>query len=138
MEDYLAKNPGKTAEDFLKLKALSVEIYHQQVINENRTSRLDVSMNGLEERSEFATVSLDATLIHTSDTHNVIKGANRLLDSGDLTEVQRRRFVLYFIEGLSYRQIAKKGNVYQSAVRERLQWTLKKLRKLIDGGSDVF
>lgn len=95
MEDYLAKNPGKTAEDFLKLKALSVEIYHQQVINENRTSRLDVSMNGLEERSEFATVSLDATLIHTSDTHNAIKGANRLLDSGDLTEVQRRRFVLY-------------------------------------------
>ncbi len=42
LEDYLAESPGKTAEDFLELKALSDEIYHQQVTHENRTSRLDV------------------------------------------------------------------------------------------------
>lgn len=49
LENYLAENPGKTAEDFLELKAPSDEIYHQQIIDENRTSRLAVSMNGLEE-----------------------------------------------------------------------------------------
>jgi hypothetical protein len=49
LKDYLAENPEKTVEDFLELKALSDEIYHQQVIDENRTSRLDVSINGMEE-----------------------------------------------------------------------------------------
>ena len=33
LEDYLAENPGRTAQDFLELKALSDEIYHQQVIH---------------------------------------------------------------------------------------------------------
>ncbi|WP_333783126.1 hypothetical protein [Lutispora saccharofermentans] len=38
LEDYLTENPGKTAEDFLELKALSDEIYHEQVMQENRTN----------------------------------------------------------------------------------------------------
>jgi hypothetical protein len=58
LEDYLAENPNKTAEDFLELKALSDEIYHQQVIDENRTSRLHFSMNGSEETEVLATNSL--------------------------------------------------------------------------------
>jgi len=33
LEDYLVENPGKTAEDFIELKSLSDEIYHQQVIH---------------------------------------------------------------------------------------------------------
>ncbi len=49
LEDYLSENPSKTAEDFRELKALSDEMYHQQVIHENRTSRLDVPIGGLEE-----------------------------------------------------------------------------------------
>lgn len=138
LEDYLVENQGNTEQNFLDLKALSDEIHHQQVIDENRTSRLDVSMIGLEETEALATIPLDTSLIHKSDNKNAMVAAKRLLDSGDLTEVQRRRFILYFVEGLSYRQIAKKENVHQSAVWESLQWTLKKLRKLFDECSDVF
>ncbi|MDD3393216.1 MAG: hypothetical protein PHG19_01060 [Anaerotignum sp.] len=79
LEDYLAENPGKTIEDFLELKALSDEIYHQQVIDENRTSRLDVSMNGLEETEALATVPLDRSLIHKIDSKNAMEATKRLL-----------------------------------------------------------
>ncbi|MGF7145901.1 DNA-directed RNA polymerase specialized sigma24 family protein [Anaerotaenia torta] len=129
LEDYLAENPGKTAQDFLELKALSDEIYHQQVTHENRTSRLDVNINGLEETEQLAAPPLDLDLIHKSDTRKAKEAAKRLLDSGELTEIQRRRFILHFFQNVSLRQIAKKENVHQSAVWESLQWALKKLRK---------
>lgn len=99
LEDYLAENPDKTTDDFLELKALSDEIYHQQIIDENRTSRLNVSINGLEETEVLATVSLDTELIHKSDNKNAMEAAKRLLDSGDLTEVQRRRVSSAFLSG---------------------------------------
>lgn len=34
LDDYLTENPGKTEQDFLELKALSDEIYHEQVITQ--------------------------------------------------------------------------------------------------------
>lgn len=45
LEDYLKSNPDKTEQDFATMKALSNEIYHKQVTDENRTSHLDVSIN---------------------------------------------------------------------------------------------
>ncbi len=128
LEDYLAENPGKTSEDFLELKALSDEIYHQQIIHENRTSRLDVSMNGLEETEALATDSLNTALIHKIDGENAMEAAKWLLASGTLTEVQQRRFVLHFFQGLSIRQIAVKESVHQRAVWDSLQWASKKLK----------
>lgn len=132
LEDYLAENPGKSSEDFMELKALSDEIYHQQVTHENRTSRLDVSINGLEETEQLATPPLDLDLIHKSDTKKAMEVAKRLLASGTLTEVQQRRFVLHFFQGLSIRQIAVKESVHQRAVWDSLQWASKKLKKFFD------
>ncbi|MEA4847020.1 MAG: RNA polymerase subunit sigma-24 [Clostridiaceae bacterium] len=133
LEGYLAENPGRTAQDFLELKALSDEIYYQQVTHENRISRLDVSINGLEETEQLAAPPFDLDLIHKSDTTKAKEAAKRLLDSGELTDIQRRRFLLHVFQNESLRQIVKKENVHQSAVWESLQWTLKKLRKLFDG-----
>lgn len=132
LKDYLAENPEKTVEDFLELKALSDEIYHQQVIDENRTSRLDVSINGMEETEVFATASLDVELIHKKDTEKAIKAAKRLIDSGDLTEVQRRRFVLHFFQGLSYRQIASREGVHFTSVHESIEAATAKLQKFFE------
>ena len=129
LEDYLAENPGKTAEDFLELKALPDEIYHQQVIDENRTSRLDVSINGFEDTEALATVSLDTELIHKKDTEKAIEAARQLLDSGGLTEVQRRRFLLHFFQGLSYRQIASCEGVHFTSVHESIEVATVKLQK---------
>lgn len=132
LEDYLRENPGRTAEDFAKLKALSDEIYHEQVVQTNRTSRLDVTMNGLEESEQLAAVSLDTELIHRQDGGNALKAARQLLDSSELTEVQRRRFILHFFEGLSYRQIAKREGVFFTSVAESVGAATYKLKKFFE------
>lgn len=129
LEDYLAENPGKTTDDFLELKALSDEIYHQQVIDENRTSRLDVSINGLEETEQLSVPALDSDLIHKSDTKKAKEAAKWLLGSGELTEIQRRRFLLHFVEGLSYRQIAGREGVHFTSVHESIEAATAKLQK---------
>ena len=134
LEDYLVENPGKTAEDFMELKALSDEIYHQQVIDENRTSRLNVSINGLEDTEALATASLDVELIHKKDTEKAIESARQLLDSGGLTEVQRRRFLLHFFQGLSYRQIASCEGVHFTSVHESIKAATAKLQRFFDIG----
>ncbi|SFG94105.1 hypothetical protein SAMN05660211_04457, partial [Enterocloster clostridioformis] len=58
LADYLRDNPGKTEEDFARLKALSDEIYHQQDRQAQRTCRLDVSIHGLEETYFIATPAI--------------------------------------------------------------------------------
>ena len=108
---------------------MSDEIYHEQVTHENRTSRLDVSINGLEETEQLAAPPLDLDLIHKNDTQKAKEAARRLLDSGELTEIQRRRFILHYFSGLSTRQIAEKEAVHQRAVWDSLQWASKKLKK---------
>lgn len=129
LADYLTANPDKTAEDFAILKAYSDELYHDQVILEHRTSRLDVTMNGLEETEHLATVSLETELIHKTDGQAIMKAAKQLLHSGKLTEIQRRRFILHYYQGLSIRHIAAKENVDFRAVWESLYWSTKKLKK---------
>lgn len=128
LEDYLAENPGKTAEDFQELKALSDEIYHRQVVHEHRTSRLDVTINGLEETEPLSAPPPDTMLIHNAEKNKALKAARQLLDSGQLTETQRRRFILHFFQGLSIRQISEREQVHQRAVWDSLQWASKKIK----------
>ncbi|HDR5039285.1 TPA: hypothetical protein QCR75_005748 [Bacillus anthracis] len=72
------------------------EFYHQQVIDEDRTSHLDVSINGLAEIELLSTDPLDVELIRESVTKKVIETTKRLLKSEDLTQVQGQRFMLHF------------------------------------------
>lgn len=129
LEDYLRENPEKTAEDFEKLKDLSDAIYHEQVIQEHRTSRLNVSIHEMEEHLLAINTDLETEFIQRMEEGKALTAAHRLLQSGKLTLVQRRRFFLHFFKGLSTRQIAKLEGVNQKAVWESLMWAEKKLKK---------
>ena len=48
-----------------------------------------------------------------------------------LSEVQRRRIILYYFEDLSYRQIAKLEGVNFRSVAESITGATKKLKKLV-------
>lgn len=133
LEDYLHDNPHKTEEDFVQLKALSDEIYYLQDRQGQRTSRYDVSLNGLEEVVIGPTLPIDTELIKKSEEAKALAAAEQLLDSGKLTMIQRKRFLLYFFEGLSTRQIAKLEGVNQKTVWESLMWAEKKLKKIYEG-----
>ena len=49
-----------------------------------------------------------------------------------LTEVQRERLHLYFLEGLTYRQIAEKKRIGEKNVRESITGAIKKIKKFFD------
>lgn len=86
-------------------------------------------MNNLEETEQLSVPAIDGELIQMEEKHKVLEAAERLLHSGKLTEIQCRRFYMYFIKGLSTRRIAEIEGVHQRAVWDSLQWAEKKLKK---------
>ena len=132
LEDYLRDNPNKTEADFAGLKNLSDEIYYQQDRQSYRTSRLDVSMGEMDETVVPTVPSIDTELIQKAEEQKVLDAARRLLHSGKLTAVQKRRFLLHFFQGLSTRQIASLEGVHQRAVWDSLIWAEKKLKKIYE------
>lgn len=129
LADYLRENPGKTETDFMELKALSDAIYHEQDVEEARYVRRAGTLECMENSERYASAPLDVELISRHETDEALKAATRLLASGNLTEVQRRRFMLHFFHGLSIRQIAHEEAVHKRAVWDSLQWAEKKLKK---------
>lgn len=95
---------------------------------EHRTGRLDVSINGLEDTTQLSTASIDVGLIHKQDAGKALKAAKLLLNSGKLTEVQQRRFILHYFKGYSTRKIAQLEKVTHQSVCESLWWSTKKLK----------
>lgn len=132
LEDYLKANPDKIAEDFAKLKAFSDETYHQQDLDDTGYGKRKRSTDMMPEQKQPATVSLDVELIHKADGQAAVKATKLLLNSGDLTEVQRRRFILHFMQGLSYRQIAEKEGVHFTSVQESIEAATRKLKKYFE------
>ena len=132
LEDYLRDNPDKTEADFMELKALSDEIYYRQDRQEYRVSHRDVSINGMEDTIIASALSVDEELVQKDEEKKALVSAKCLLESGKLTAVQKRRFMLHFFKGLSIRQIAKLEGVHQRAVWDSLMWAEKKLKKIYE------
>lgn len=132
LEEYLRDNPDKTEADFEELKAMSDEIYYQQDRQEHRTNRLNISIDKIKDKVAETTLPMDVELIRKEEERKVLEAAKKLLHSGKLTPVQRRRFLLYFFQGLSTRQIAKLEGVHQRAVWDSLMWAEKKLKKFYE------
>ena len=129
LADYLRENPHKTKQDFLALKALSDEMYHEQDLGETAYGKRARNLDWLDESEKYATPALDALLVEKSEKKNALLAAQSLLESGELTEVQRRRFIQHFFSGLSYREIAQRENVFFTSIAESVGAAVKKLQK---------
>ncbi|MDE7247444.1 MAG: sigma-70 region 4 domain-containing protein [Lachnospiraceae bacterium] len=131
LKDYLRDNPDKTAEDFAELKALSDEIYHEQVVLEHRTCRKNISIDLVPEAELAIEPEFNGEQMEQQEENErALRAIYKLLHSGMLTEVQRRRFLLHYFQGLSIRQIAEMERVHQRAVWDSLMWAGKKLKKI--------
>lgn len=132
LEDYLKQNPDRTADDFAKLKALSDDIYHKQDLNENRTSRRDVSIDLIDEKAfaEERTVLQD--MIEREDKEKALLAAKELLEKGKLTEIQKRRFIQHYFQGISMRKIAKCEGIQHSSVVRSLELARIKLKNIFE------
>lgn len=131
LEDYIRENPDKTEEDFLALKAISDEIYADQERALHTGTYRDVPLDGCR---GVSVPSAEKDVIHALTLVELEKIQVQLeyfLDTGPLTDVQRRRFRLYCIQGLSTRQIARAEGVVQKSVWKSLQYCQKKFRKFL-------
>lgn len=131
LTEYLQDNPDKTERDFIELKALSDGIYYEQALADTRYEKQKQSLGKLEESEQFATPAVDTLLIHNSDKGQVLKAAKLLLESRELTEVQRRRFIKHFFEGQSYRKIAAQENVHFTSIQESIEGAVRKMKKYL-------
>ena len=112
LADYLAENPGKTEADFRELKRVSDEIYEEQDRAESRQTRRNVSMNALRNTLQYADKSAEDTFFDGMDMREEDGSARLRLEEarkalGALTEAQRRRYLMYRVEGLTICEIAE-------------------------------
>ena len=136
LEDYLTENPGKTEDDFLKLKAFSDADYLSQDRMDYQQTWKNSSISDLDETTECCTSSPEESMIVEMDKLDEIKTrkyqtqlARQALES--LTDVQRRRYLMYHIDGLTTRRIAEIEGVEQRSVMDSLEWAEKKIKKFL-------
>ena len=128
MADYLRDNPDKTEADFWELKALSDEIYLEQVRLETAQGKKTVSMTGLEDTVAHPTPSLDDDYITADENRRIKLAVDKLFLCGKLTSKQKERFVRHFFDGVSLRKIASDEGVHFTSVDESIRRAVDKLR----------
>ena len=129
LEEYLRENPGKSKADFTELKALSDEMYFRQDRSDNAQSKKTVSLHALEETALCASVSPEDTYIGDETTLHQMQKVKKALNK--LTDIQRKRYLLYTVQGLSTWQIADLEGTNQKSVYESLQAAEKKIKKVL-------
>ena len=133
LEDYLQENPDKTEADFAELKALSDEIFEEEARDKNRQTYRDISIHGLHENTAFAVAAADVEIIDRPEQYakeqQKRQSAKKALDK--LTDTQRRRYLMYYVCGLSMRKIAEKEGVLHSKIQKSLAAAEKKIKGII-------
>jgi hypothetical protein len=136
LEDYLRENPGKTEADFAALKALSDEMFLEQDRSEYQQTWKDVSLLGLSETEQCGAPPMEDDISgDDADTEaDKLRRQIGLAAFNKLTEVQRRRYILHRVKGLTIRKIAVLEGVFFTSVFESLQAAEKKIKKILDKG----
>lgn len=137
LTDYMRENPDKTPEDFSKLKAISDADYKERDRLGYQQTWKNTSYDVLEESGSCYSLSPEESMIDDFEAQEEAEHrgkrvilAKRLLDK--LTDVQRKRYLLYVVKGLSTHQIAEKEGVNQKSVYECLQAVEKKVKKFLE------
>ena len=134
--DYLAENPDRTESDFRELKELSNSMYFEQDRKENAQTKKNVPIYDIDDTELCLEKSPEELFIdeinaqeETEMWQQMMTTANLAME--DLTEVQRKRYLLYAVEGMSTWQIADLEGVNQKSVHESLQAAEKKIKKFL-------
>ena len=134
LKDYLRENPGKTQADFIRLKALSDSDYYEQDRLDYRQTWKNIPLEEIAEAASPTDLSPEYKAIEQPERELKLKQkyelAKLVLDK--LTEVQRRRYLLYVVRGLTTRQIAEKEGVAQRSVMDSIEWAEKKIKKFLE------
>jgi len=131
--DFLDENPGATPNDFAALKTWSDEDYHELDRNGYNATRKNVNLDWADQAGECCTESPEETLIAAIDALEESERmkqqaffAKQALDK--LTDIQRRRYLLYMVDGLTVREIAASEGVAFQVVDRSILAAKKKIK----------
>ena len=137
LETYLAANPTKTAGDFEALKALSDRDYYVEDRATYRQTYKDILCPEVDKIVQEQEISAEEdflsgiTLLQIEQEYqSKITFALQVLDQ--LTDVQKRRYIMHRIKGMTTRQIAEVENCKHPSVVESLAAAEKKIKKILD------
>jgi DNA-directed RNA polymerase specialized sigma24 family protein len=132
----LRENPGKTEADFNELKALSDEMYLTQVRSDNAQSKKTVGIHDLEETDLFAVLAFDEAkaIADEAERKTTARRQNGFAALNKLTEVQRRRYILHTVNGLTVREIGDLEQVHFTSIHESLEAAQRKIKKFLQNG----
>jgi len=136
LDGYLADNPNKTESDFIAIKRVSDDIYLEQVRNENAQTRENAPFNELDETILCCLSSPEDMFIGEIEANEEAKRYEQQVELAHLilsklTAVQRRRYLMYHVDGLTAREIAEAERVALPSVVECLQAVDKKIKKIL-------
>ena len=132
-DDYLAENPGLTEADFLELKKFSDEIYEEEDLAESRQTRQNVSMDALGDSVQCASKSAEDVYFDTFDKEEEAELHSQKLETAEkaldiLSDAQRRRYLMYHVDRLTVREIAKTEGISHVAVVDCLDKADKRIK----------
>ena len=136
LASYLAENPDKTEDDFRRLKELSDGDYLERDRDGYRKSWKDIPLGGLVDTILCSVPSPEDEIIGAPEEARRKRNRAALAQKAwdKLTEVQRRRYLMYHVEGLTTREIADLEKVKHQSVVESLAAAEKKIKKVLANG----
>ena len=103
------------------------ELDDLSILNEwdRHIEHFEQTEQSLNRRALFKAESVEETVLRSIEYEHLHRAIS------ELPETQRRRLLLYYFEGLTYEQIAKKEGCKYQTVQESIYAALKKLKKLL-------
>ncbi|MDR1703665.1 MAG: RNA polymerase subunit sigma-24 [Clostridiales bacterium] len=134
LENYLAENPDKTADDFRRLKELSDGDYLERDRDGYRKSWKDMPLDILADTLHCSAPSPETDVIEAplEKERQITRFALAKKAWYKLTEVQRRRYRMYHVDGLTMREIAEREKTSHVAVVYSLEQADKKIKKFLN------
>ena len=133
LEQFLEENPGMTEEDFVYWKNWSDEDYCAIDRKDSIEAKHTVSIHSIEETELVSVPSAEDIVIEKLSRENqrvyTMKDAELVLSK--LSDIQRRRYLLYEVCGLSTPQIALSEGVSQYTVWESIDAAKKRIKKVL-------
>jgi len=135
LADYLRENPDKTPADFAELKALSDTDYYDTDRSDYRQTWKNTSFENLykDESAVLAVPSVEDEFIKHREREAALAQRQSLaaLALDKLTDIQRRRYLMYHVHGLTMRKIAELEGVHHPRIVKSLQDAEKKIKKFL-------
>lgn len=129
-EAFLASDPTLTHEDFIKIKKISDDDYFKQDRADTREIKHTIPLDILSDTEAFCTESVaDEYIRHEEEKARPTMADAMGIMNSCLSETQKRRYMMMYIQNLTEPEIAELEGVNQSSVSRSILSAQKRIEK---------